>query len=78
MISVQQAVDTIVEQVNKFPNLLPVSSPRLEEFDFDGAQWHITLSLGEAQNGGPRLHKTFIVDGNDGQIKAMRIAPPKG
>jgi hypothetical protein len=76
MISVQQAVETIIEQVNKFPNLLPVSNLRLEAFEFDGVQWRITLSMGEGENTGARHYKTFIVDGDSGQIKSMQTAPP--
>lgn len=78
MISVQQAVDTIVEQVKRFPNLLPNSDIRLEEFDFDGVQWVITMSFSEGQTTGARHFKTFVVDGDSGHIRAMRISPPKG
>jgi hypothetical protein len=75
MISIKQAVETIVEEVGKFPNLLPAADVHLEEFDFDGVQWIILLSF--AENSGARLFKTFIVDGDSGQIKSMRISPPK-
>ena len=76
MISVQQAVDAIVEQVNKFPNLLPISNMRLEGFEFDGVQWRVTLSMEDDQTTGARHYKTFIVDGDSGQIKSMHISPP--
>ena len=75
MISIKQAVDTIVEEVGKFPNLLPASDVHLEEFDFDGIQWVILLSF--AESSGTRVFKTFVVDGDSGQIKSMRISPPK-
>jgi hypothetical protein len=75
MISIKQAVDTIVEEVSKFPTLLPASDVHLEEFDFDGIQWIILLSF--AESSGMRVFKTFVVDGDSGQIKSMRISPPK-
>jgi hypothetical protein len=76
MISIQQAVDAIVEQINKFPNLLATSNVRLEGFEFDGAQWQVTLSMEEGRTTGTRHYKTFIVDGDSGQIKSMQISPP--
>jgi hypothetical protein len=76
MISIQQAVDAILEQINKFPNLLPTSNVRLEGFEFDGVQWRVTLSMGEGQTTGARHYKTFIVDGDSGQIKSMHISAP--
>jgi hypothetical protein len=76
MISIEQAVNAIVEQINKFPNLLPTSNVRLEGVEFDGVQWRATLSMEEDQTTGARHYKTFIVDGDSGQVKSMHISPP--
>jgi hypothetical protein len=78
MSSIQHTVDTIVEHINKFPNLLPSTNVRLEEFNFDGVQWVITLSFVVGSNTGARTYKTFVVDDDSGRIKSMRISPPKG
>ena len=77
MISVKQAVDTIIEQVRNFPDLLPNADIHLEAFDFDGVQWTILLSFAEGANTGARVFKTFVVDGDSGQIKSMHISPPR-
>lgn len=87
MISVQDAVNATLSYVKQFENLMPSASVRLEEFKYEEglATWYITLSFADPPTQVtlsalgtpvPRAYKTFTVDGQTGQVVAMKIRNP--
>ena len=88
MIDARAAVTAVNEYVKSFSDLLPLSSPRLEEteFDPDTGEWLITISVVDNPDlslslGTPpkRLYKQFRVRegigilGKKGEVVSMKI-----
>jgi hypothetical protein len=78
MIDVKQAVRAAVDYVHEFQDLLPPRELRLEETEFveghlGAGVWQITLSFLENQVTGARSYKSFTIDAETGEIKAMKV-----
>lgn len=76
MLTVKDAVQKAVEYVQDLESVLPTTSLRLEETEFDDAssEWQITLSFLEGNMFGfQRSYKRFRVDAETGDVKSMTI-----
>jgi hypothetical protein len=75
MITVKQAVESVIEYMRDFSQYMPNSDQRLEEVDFDdnGDEWRVIVSFKEnSLSPGPRIYKQFRVNSDKAEVTSMR------
>jgi hypothetical protein len=84
VIDVKQAVKAAISYVRDFRDILPDQDLRLEETELVddgglGAVWLITLGMRENPfSGEDYTFRQFVVDAQDGTVKAMKSRLPLG
>jgi hypothetical protein len=78
MATVKDAVRAAIAYLREFSDLMPTYNVRLEEtvFDDDFRRWRIVLSYTDSPVEVNRIHKLFIVEGESGEVLAMKAHSP--
>ena len=76
-LSVNDAVAVAMDYVGAFGPIFPAKGLRLEETELeDSGNWRITLSFMDDDTLGGRVYKTFLIDPDTKEVRAMKIREP--